>query len=202
VSGPPDFAGEPALAWRSEPAGGEHAFARRWHATPNGRKWAAMALAAILSGPFAILSAFWQNTAAGVPLILLIVVLAPVIEETVKIAGAACVAEQRPWLVPRAFMLGLVGLISGLTFAVIENWWYLTVLIPHPTADLIAWRWVFGPLVHGVGSLTAGIGVATMWSRAMRSGRSPSFSDVQPWLVAAAVWHGAYNLFAVFLEWR
>lgn len=161
-----------------------------------------MGLAALLSGPFAIVSAMWQNSAAGVPSILLIVVLAPVIEETVKIAGAAYVAEQRPWLVPRAFTLGLVAVVSGLTFAAIENWWYLTVLIPHPSDHLIAWRWVFGPMVHGAGSLTAGIGVATMWSRALRSGRSPSFSDVQPWLVAAAVWHGAYNLFAVLLEWR
>lgn len=199
---PADAANEPALAWRRGHAEGGHAFAERWRATPSRRKWAAMGLAAVLSGPFAIASAMWQNSTAMAPSVLLIVVLAPVIEETVKIAGAAYMAEQRPWLVPRPSALALVAVFSGLTFAVVENLWYLWVLIPHPTDHIVAWRWVFGPLVHGAGSLTAGIGVATMWSKALRSGRSPSFSDVQPWLITAAVWHGAYNLFAVFLETR
>lgn len=161
-----------------------------------------MALTALLSGPFAVLAAMYHNSVAAVPVILLLVVVAPIVEETVKIAGIAYAAEQRPWLVPRAFALPLVGLFSGLVFAAVENWWYLTVLIPNPSEHLVAWRWVFGPLVHGVGSLTAGIGVAVMWRRALTTGRPPSFRHVEPWLVAAAAWHGAYNLLAVALEWR
>ncbi|HWH31842.1 MAG TPA: PrsW family glutamic-type intramembrane protease [Egibacteraceae bacterium] len=159
-----------------------------------------MALTALLSGPFALLAAMYENTMAGVAAVLLLAAVAPAIEETVKIAGAAYVAEQRPWLVPTALVLPVVGLVSGLVFATVENWWYLTVLVPDPPRDLVAWRWVFGPLVHGTGSFTAGIGVAVMWRRARESGHRPSFSDAQPWLVAAVVWHGAYNVFAVLLE--
>lgn len=197
-----DSTEEPALAWRGTSGPSDHFFLERWRHTPSGRKWAAMLLTALLSGPFAVLAALWQNSSAGFPSLLLVVVLAPVIEETVKIVGVAYVAEQRPWLVPRGLALPFVALASGLTFAAMENVWYLQVLIPDPPRELVVWRWIFGPLVHGAGSLTAGFGVSVMWHRAMASGRRPSFADAQPWLVAAAVWHGLYNAFAVLLEWR
>lgn len=199
---PFDSTEEPALAWRRDHAPGRHPWAERWAATPRPRKWAAVALTALLSGPFAILAALYQNSLAGVPSLLLVVVVAPVIEETVKIAGVAYVAEQRPWLVPRAFVLPVVALASGLVFAAMENWWYLVVLVPDPPAELVAWRWLFGPLVHGIGSFVAGLGVAAMWRRALDAARQPTFAHVTPWLTAAAIWHGAYNLFAVLLEWR
>ena len=159
----------------------------------------AAVLAAVLSGPFAILGAL-IGTGGALSVVFLVVVMAPLVEEMLKIAGPLYLAEVRPWLVPSARSLVLIAVCSGLVFAAIENLFYLEVIIADPTAEIIRWRWTFGPLVHGIGSLVAGIGVARMWHFLDVHNRRPDFKVAAPWIVAAAILHGGYNLFAVWLE--
>jgi hypothetical protein len=191
---------EPALAWRSDLAHPDTSeLYQRWRRTHPVRKWSATALAAVVSGPFAVLAALWQNSTVGFSVLIVVVVLAPVIEEVVKGAGALWLAEMRPWLVPTAIVLPVVTLMSGLVFAALENVWYLVILIEDPSDELIRWRWTFGPLLHGTASFIVGLGAARLWRSGLRSGR-PDFGDALPFIVAAAVLHGGYNLVAVILS--
>lgn len=196
-----DLADEPALGWRADlPRRDASVVARRHRDTPPGRRWGAVAAAAVVSGPFAVAAAMFQNSTSGAAMVLLVVAVAPLVEEIVKGAGALYLAEQRPWLVPAAWTLPAVTLVSGLVFASIENWWYLEVLIDDPSPPIVRWRWVFGPLVHGTGSLLVGLGAARLWREAMRRAVRPPFEVAQPLIVAAAVFHGSYNFLALVLQ--
>jgi RsiW-degrading membrane proteinase PrsW (M82 family) len=159
----------------------------------------AAVLAAILSGPFAILGAL-LGTGGALSVAILVVVFAPLVEEMLKVAGVLYLTEVRPWLVPSAAALVIIALCSGLVFAAIENGFYLGVIIDDPSSEIVRWRWTFGPLIHGTGSLVAGIGVARMWLSLEAHNRRPDFKVAVPWIIAAAVLHGAYNAFAVWLE--
>ena len=158
-----------------------------------------MAAAAVVSGPFAVAAAMVGNSTTGVAAVALLVAVGPLIEEMVKGAGALYLAEERPWLVPAAWTLPLITVVSGLVFAAVENWWYLHVLIDDPSDALVRWRWTFGPLVHGTGSLLVGLGAARLWRETIRSGRRAPFETAQPLVIVAAAFHGAYNGLALLL---
>lgn len=191
---------EPALAWRGDQGTAtgrttwsEHVAAHRARTTPT-RRWAAIVLAAVVGGPFAVVGALLSplTGAASLAFVLTVVVLAPAAEEILKAAGATYLAEQRPWLVPTAWSLVLATLVSGLVFAAIENVIYLSVYIEDPSPEIARFRWIAGPLVHGGASTLAGIGAARTWSdglppTALRRPRST------PWIVAAIVVHGVFN---------
>jgi RsiW-degrading membrane proteinase PrsW (M82 family) len=171
----------------------------RRSSTSRSRMLTAALIAAVVSGPFAILGALF-GTGGVLSMLLLVIVIAPLAEEMLKVAGALYLAEVRPWLVPSAAALVVIAVCSGLIFAAIENVFYLEVVIPDPTPEIVRWRWTFGPLVHGSGSLLAGIGVARMWHSLDAHNLRPVFKVAAPWIIAAAILHGAYNLFAVWLE--
>lgn len=90
--------------------------------------------------------------------------------------------------------------MSGMFFASVENWLYLQVFIDAPSEQIVRWRWVFGPLVHGSGSLLVGLGAARLWRRTHISDRRPGIGAAEPFIIAAAILHGSYNLTAIILE--
>ena len=189
---PDQLVDEPALAW----LGGELA-ARddAWVPAARSRQAAAAVAAALAAGPFAVVSALVLNstTALGFGALALVVVIGPLIEELVKGAAAIHLVERRPHLVGSGWVLVAIGLVSGLVFAALENVWYLVVLIDDPSREIVRWRWVFVPLVHGTGSVIVGVGAARAW-RAAEAGRAwPEFATIRPWIVAATVVHGTAN---------
>ena len=195
---------EPALAGLA-PAG--HAYrdlyAARRRATPPPRRWGAVAALALLAGPAGVLGALLAALAVGSSVafaLLAVVLVGPITEEFVKIAGPLHLAERRPWLVPAGWVLVALSVVGGLAFAAIENWVYLTVYIEDPTPEIVRWRWIFGPLIHGSASLLAGLGVARAWRAVHDGGRRPSVAPALPWIIAAVALHGSYNLVAVVLE--
>ena len=183
---------EPALAW----LGGT--LAERddaWVPAARWRQAAAGLGAALAAGPFAVFSALVLNstTALGFGALALVVVIGPPIEELVKGAAAIHLVERRPHLVASGWVLVAIGLVSGLVFAALENVWYLAVLIDEPSREIVRWRWVFGPLVHGTGSVLVGIGAARAWRAGKAERAWPEFATIRPWIVAAAVVHGTAN---------
>jgi hypothetical protein len=190
---------EPALAWLEGrlPAPNDG-----WVPAAPWRQAAAAITAALAAGPFSILSALVLNstTAAGFGGLLLVVVIGPLIEELVKGAAAIHLVERRPHLVASGWVLVAIGLVSGLVFATLENVWYLVVLVDEPSRELVRWRWTFGPLVHGTGSVLVGIGAARAWRAAAPSRAWPQFATIRPWIVAAAVVHGTANAAALVLS--
>ena len=189
---PDQLVDEPALAW----LGGTLA-ARddSWAPAPRWRQAAAAVAAALIAGPFAVVSALVLNstTAFGFGALVLVVVIGPLIEELVKGAAAIHLVERRPHLVPAGWVLVAIGLVSGLVFAALENVWYLVILVDDPSRELVTWRWVFGPLVHGTGSVLVGSGAARAWRAAEAERAWPEFATIRTWIVAAAVVHGTAN---------
>lgn len=173
---------------------------RRSDTSPTTRWLAALAVVA-LAGPFGILGALGAVTAQLTLFgIVAVVVLGPAVEEITKAIGPVVLVERYPWLVPAAWVIPVMTIAGGLGFAVIENWIYLNVYIEDPTPEIIRWRWVFGPTVHGVSSLLVGVGLRASWLHSIRTRSVPSLRIGQAWVVAGIVFHGAYNLVAVVLE--
>ena len=197
-----DVADEPALAWRDIPVANpwREQLDERWRATPAVRKWAAIVLAVLISGPFAIGAALIENSTSGAGLVLVVVVFGPLTEELVKGAGALFLAEERPWLVPAKWVLPAITVASGLGFAAIENWFYLHVFIENPSDEIVRWRWTFGPIVHGTCSLLVGLGAARLWATSRIAERRADIHLAERWIIAAACVHGAYNLGALLLS--
>jgi RsiW-degrading membrane proteinase PrsW (M82 family) len=164
-------------------------------------RWLAVVGVVLLAGPFGILGALSavvaQLTLFGV---LAVVFLGPAVEEITKAIGPVVLVERYPWLVPAAWVIPVMTVAGGLGFAIIENWIYLNVYIADPTPEIIRWRWIFGPLVHGVSSLLVGIGLRASWLHSMRTASVPSLRVGQGWVIAGVAFHGLYNFVAIVLE--
>ncbi len=194
---------EPALRWtgRTDLPTFASIYVERRESTTDIRRWSAAAIAVVVAGPFAVLGAFIGGTSRfGLGVLLVVVTLGPLTEEVLKASGALYLAEQRPWLVPAAWVLPVLTLAAGLVFAVIENLVYLNVYIADPTPEITRWRWIAGPLLHGGASFIAGLGVRRMWMITHRDRSAPRLRHAAPYLIGAVVVHGAYNLTVTLLE--
>ncbi len=162
----------------------------------------AMLAAMLLSGLAAVIGTFIGSpfTTFGALGFLAIVTIGPAVEEVMKIAGVLYLAERRPWLIPSRYWPLAIATLSGLVFAAIENVLYINVYFPNEGADFIALRWTVGPALHITTAVISSIGVSRMWARTDTEGEPPSMSLARPFLIAAAVVHGMYNLAAVVLE--
>ncbi|MBI5501265.1 MAG: PrsW family intramembrane metalloprotease [Deltaproteobacteria bacterium] len=181
--------------------------------TTPGRSWLVTAGVALAAGAAAIPMAFLANTLATfdtISLAVLVAVLGPVVEEVSKVVVAWWVVERRPYLFRRGAQLVVCAAAGGLAFGVLENLWYLHVVIPEAVrsgavhaedvAGLARWRWGVCTTMHATASTLAGLGLARMWGRAMREKARPRAAAAMPFLVAAMVVHGVYNAGALAFE--
>lgn len=181
-----------------------HRYLARREATPLAHRWWAFAVILVLAGPMGLAAALVGSPGAARSVAFAAigtVVFIPIIEEIAKAAGALYLVENRPWLVPNAASVIVVVALSGLVFALAENWLYLNVYLEDPSETVIRLRQIGGPLLHTSASLLAGIGVSRLWTT-IHEGRTERwvFRPAVPWMVAAMVLHGAYNLMATVLE--
>lgn len=173
-------------------------------ATPVSHRWLAFAVVLVAAGPMGLAAALLGSPGAARSVAFAAIgsiVFIPIIEEIAKAAGALYLVENRPWLVPSAATVVALVAMSGLVFALAENWLYLNVYIEDPSEQVIRIRQIGGPLLHTSASLLAGIGVSRVWLT-IHHGRIErwAFRPAVPWMVSAMVLHGAYNLSATILE--
>ena len=159
--------------------------------------WGVTLVIAICSGVCAIFGAIFLQLGTSNHF-LMVVVVAPITEEIMKIALAVWVCEKRPWLFSSPAQILICGLASGFVFAAIENVLYLT--FGASTPGLFLWRWTVCVLLHITCSLIASIGVARVWTEFQRQERMPRLVDGSFWIVAAMLLHGTYNFAAVMLD--
>ncbi len=168
--------------------------------SPAQRQWNTL-LIALAAGPFAILGAMLN----GVELeymfftVLVVAVIGPAIEETMKIALATWVVEKRPFLFGSGRHILFCGAVSGFVFAAVENVLYLNVYIPNPTDNLVLWRWTVCVALHTGCSFLASVGLARVWREATTTRKRPRIGRALPYLIMAIVIHGLYNGSAVLL---
>ncbi len=196
---------EPSLGWRlfdrTTHPGYAEMLLERLAATPFHRKLLVMIGAALFAGPFAVFGAFFKSAAGdGGWGYMAVVVVGPVLEEMLKIACVLWLVERRPWLIIGPWSIVAAGAVGGLSFAAIENWVYLNVYFPEHTRDLVTWRWSVGTTLHAGCSIIAALGIAKMWRAVIREARPADLTIAFPWLAGAMLIHGAYNAFAVAID--
>jgi RsiW-degrading membrane proteinase PrsW (M82 family) len=194
---------EPALRWtgRTDLPTFESIYRERLSNTTDSSRWIAVGLATVVAGPFAILGALLgAGGTASFAILVVVIAFGPLAEEVLKASGALYLAEQRPWLIPAGWVLPFVTLAAGLVFAAIENLVYLNIYIADPSQEIIRWRWIAGPVLHGATSFIAGLGVRRMWMITNREHRVPRVRHAAPYLIAAVLVHGLYNLTVTLLE--
>jgi len=160
------------------------------------KSWAATLGIALLAGPWALLGAFYGS---GQTLwsILAIVVFAPVVEETMKAALALYVVEKKPFLFRSAVQIALCVVAGALVFSCIENLLYLKVYIPQPPPWLAHFRWTVCVTMHTGCSFIASMGLMRIWRDIWKRRARARLPLGYPYLVTAALIHGAYNAFAI-----
>ena len=171
---------------------------RRGQVLPS-TSWAMTLFLAELAGPWAVLGALWGSGRTFFSIVA-IVVFAPVIEETMKVAAALYVVEKKPFLFRSSLQIAVCALAGGLTFAVIENLLYIHVYTRSPSSFFIWWRWTLCTSLHVGCSFIAGLGLARIWRETWRTHTRPRLSLGYPYMLTAVVIHGLYNVLAVALH--
>ena len=90
---------------------------------------------------------------------------------------------------------------SAITSGASEMLAYGTAAVVRPVGGVMDWRLSVCTLVHVSAATITGIGLARVWRRMATTRFRFEFSSVMPWLAAAMVLHGLYNLGAFVFEW-
>lgn len=173
-------------------------FESRQADTSVGRSWLTALGIALLAGPWAIFGSLIGRgeTAFGIAMV---VVLGPVLEEIMKVAGALWIVEKRPFLFRTKLQIVLCVLTSGFVFAAVENVLYLYVYVAEPSRSLVLWRWTVCVALHMGCSMIAGLGLMRIWEHTITTRSKPQLPLGASFMITAIVVHGLYNSFAVLL---
>ena len=165
------------------------------------QSWGAVLVLALLAGPWAVLGAFYGSGRTAFSIVA-IVVVAPVVEETMKIALASVTLEKRPFLFTSPVQILICGLAGGLVFGIVENLLYLNVYISDPGSGIVAWRWSVCTALHAGCSLIASIGLVRIWKSILTTRKPAKFALGFRYLLTAVIIHGVYNGLAVIFSYR
>ncbi|MEO1235777.1 MAG: PrsW family glutamic-type intramembrane protease [Planctomycetota bacterium] len=157
--------------------------------TSAARTWLVTLGIALAGGPWAVLGALLSTFGGTIA----IIVVAPVVEEVMKVALITLLIETRPYLLRTRAQIYAAAAGSGLAFATIENLIYLNLYIPNPTPDIIAWRWIVCTVLHVGCALVAAVGADRVWRQTLTERRPPTAPIRLRWLVLAIALHGTYN---------
>ncbi len=176
---------------------------RRLAETSLGAGWVMAGAAAVFGGLLAVIGTLLEGDQFGLigaSRLILVAMLGPAVEEVMKVTAATIIVETRPYLFRRKEQLLLATLGAAAVFAAIENFMYLHLLIPNPSAALIAWRWTVCVLLHVGCTAVASRGLIEVWQQAVHERRPPRMASSIRTLLPAIVIHGAYNAGAIAYE--
>lgn len=158
-------------------------------------------LLVLAGGPFALVGTFATGNVGGSSIgILLVVLVAPVVEEMLKAGATLITLERKPYLFKSSLQILFAVAASGLIFSIIENLLYIHVYIEDPTPEIIQWRWTVCTFLHVGCSTIAGLGLIRMFRAADKTDTAPEVRRAYPLLVTAMFLHGTYNASAMVLE--
>ena len=167
-------------------------------------------LAGIAGGLFAVPAVFLDsiNTLFGLGLgglgAVLVVVLGPFAEETLKQSGAVFQLEKMRGSIRYGWQFFLSGALGGAVFGVLENLIYrhiyLRDLPPEKLAAVMAFRWTICTVLHILCTVVSSMGLRRVWRKSLEEKRPVRLSDAFPWFAAATAVHGLYNLSMLLLK--
>ncbi|MBW3539532.1 MAG: PrsW family intramembrane metalloprotease [Planctomycetes bacterium] len=127
------------------------------------------------------------------------ILVAPWVEELLKPMGVYLLAWKWPTVFTSRLFNAVLGALAGLTFAALENLWYIYGVGVDP--ETAAFRWKYCTLLHTTCSAIFGFGItADSMKEALGGGNTPRLSVLAPALIAMglhALWNTAATVFAV-----
>lgn len=177
----------------------------RMRTFPESHSWWRVLCIAAAAGPWAVAGAFFggmgPDKGAEFSFSMLgMVLVAPVIEEVMKISAATWAVERRPYWFKSPAQVIIACAAGGAAFATIENLLYLGVYISEPSPEVVAWRWTVCTALHITCSIIAAMGLLRIWRKTTTTLTKPDLSLGISLLILAMIVHGLYNAFAVFLS--
>ena len=160
-------------------------------------------LAGVAGGLFAVpavfLDTYGSSLGFGLVLgVLVLVVVGPFAEETLKQSGAVFQLEKMRGSIRYDWQFFLSGMLGGLVFSILENliyqYIYLRKLSPEELASVMAFRWTICTALHILCTVISSMGLRRVWRESLAKERPFRLSDAFPWFAAATAVHGLYNL--------
>ena len=156
------------------------------------RWWVLAPLIALLGGLFGIIGAFYTELLRGS--LLVAFVGAPIIEESLKPSGVYLLLVKWPAVLRRQLYTAFLAALSGIAFALVEDFIYLNVYYPEHSAQLALWRYTVCVAGHALFSFIAGFGINRKLVAAAR-GEIKFLAFDKRFFIAAMVLHSLYNIF-------
>jgi len=166
-------------------------------------------LAGIAGGFFAVPAVFLDTYGSSLGFglvigVLIVVVVGPFTEETLKQSGAIFQLEKMRGSIRYDWQFFLSGMLGGLVFSVLENliyqYIYLRNLPSEKLADVMAFRWTICTALHILCTVISSMGLRRVWRESLAKERPFRLSDAFPWFAAATAVHGLYNLSMLLLD--
>ena len=166
-------------------------------------------LAGVAGGLFAVPAVFLDTLGSSLGFgfglgALVLVVVGPFAEETLKQSGAVFQLEKMRGSIRYDWQFFLSGMLGGLVFSILENliyqYIYLRSLPPEKLADVMAFRWTICTALHILCTVISSMGLRRTWGESLAKERPFRLSDAFPWFLAATAVHGLYNLSMTLLN--
>ena len=157
-----------------------------------------MYLLGVLGGVAGCAAALYQEMRSGSWL--LVVLVAPAIEEVCKPIGVIFMLEKRPNWLRSAGQVFALTLLGALVFATCENVLYVCRHYSSLGATFLAWRFGVCTGVHLITSAIFGLGLVKMWKHIRRHGGHFDIDVCFGFYVAAVAVHAGYNSVVVILR--
>ena len=155
---------------------------------------------ALAAGPWAVLGALMSSGGGSTIGVVMLTIIGPLTEEVMKSAAVLWAIERRPYLFQSRLQIFIALACGAFGFAAIENFVYLTIYIPDPSVEIIAWRWTVCVALHVGCTILSAMGLARIWHDSVESRKRPNLTIWFPYLMCAAGVHGTYNGFALIFE--
>jgi hypothetical protein len=150
---------------------------------------------AVVGGVLGIIGAIFQELQAGA----FAVFAAPIIEEALKPAGIYILLVRWPQALRGQLHTAALTALSGLCFAIIEAFVYVTLYFPEGDSDFVLFRFTVPLSMHVVASFIVGLGLSrAVIDWASKGGRFPK--RTRNFLLAGMALHMVYNIAAVALS--
>jgi RsiW-degrading membrane proteinase PrsW (M82 family) len=167
------------------------------------RAWGTTVLCGVVGGIFAVPAVFLQGKQSFFTLLMLVIV-GPFIEESVKQSGMIYQMEKRPASICHDGQFFLAAVLGGLTFSILENLLYkhvyLANLPPDELTEIMKFRWMECTLMHIAAPLVSAFGLRNVWKESRAEGRPCKVERAFPWFVGAMCLHGLYNFLALLFQ--
>ena len=133
--------------------------------------------------------------------VLLLVVVAPAVEEICKPLAMVFLLDKRPHWFRGPTEIVILAACSALVFATLENLLYIFVNNPGGSSSFVVFRLTVCTALHVTASTVFGFGLAKMWRHIRDKGGHFDIDVCFKYYVTAVIIHGAYNGTALILSW-